>query len=225
MTRPKLPEFPTRDRFLVPAIIGSTALVIGGSAAQIINYAFDLQIHLLDSADDGGAFGVIGGLAAVAAAAAAWLLLIRARSRSSAVLALPLLLTFLALDKTLRLHDYIPHYLVVYAPVLVGTFVCVAAIGRRVPHPLSQIVIVALALLVVSFALHLAGERLLHWLALESNEGVRQVKIALKHGFEVEGWWLVAIGVAFSAHPGRLAAPGVSRLWRLRRVGTHGRIM
>jgi len=223
VTSPKLPDVPTPDRFLVPAVIGSTAVVVGGIAAQVIDYAFfDLRIRVLDSSDDGGAFGIFGDLASVAAAAAAWLLLIRTRSRSPAVLAPPFLLTFLAMDKTLRLHDHVPHYLVVYAPALVGTFVCLAALGHRMPHPLSQILTAGLALLIVSFALHVFGEQLLSWLALQKSEGIRQIKVALKHGFEVEGWSLVAICLTFSALSGRLSARGASPFWRPRRAGTPG---
>jgi hypothetical protein len=43
---------------------------------------------------------------------------------------LPPLLTFLTVDKVVRLHDHIPHWLVFYLPVLAATFVAAAAVAR-----------------------------------------------------------------------------------------------
>lgn len=43
---------------------------------------------------------------------------------------------------------------------------------------------------------------------LQHVEAVRQVKVALKHGLEVQGWFLVAIGLAGGAPPGRRISRG-----------------
>jgi hypothetical protein len=200
---PNVLRAPFRERSFRAAIIGSVAVVAVGSAAQLVNYAFGLGMAVLDASEDGGAFGVVGDLAACSAAAAAWLVLIRARPLRPAAVALPPLLTFIALDKIVRLHDHVPHYLVLYAPLLVGAGVCLVDLVRRMPRSLARVVMVGLVLLGVSFLLHAVGERVLLELGLTDAGWARQVKAVVKHGCEVQGWFLVAIGLAFHGLSGR----------------------
>jgi hypothetical protein len=200
-----------RDRTLAAAIGGSVAVVVAGSAAQLVDYAFDLGMEVLDSSQDGGAFGIVGDIAAGSAAAAAWLVLARVRPLRPAMVALPPLLTFLALDKIVRLHDHVPHYMVFYAPLLAATVGCLIGVVRRMPRSCARVVAAGLVLLGASFLLHAVGERLLLELGLTDNGWARQVKAVVKHGCEVQGWFLVAIGLAFHALDARRtarAAPG-----------------
>ena len=201
MTLP--PAHVVRDRFLPAAVAGSTLVVVAGSAAQLIDYALHLGIKMLDSAEDGGAFGVVGDIATVSAAGAAWLVLARVRPIRPAAVALPPLLSFLALDKIVRLHDHIPHYLVLYTPLLAGAGVCLVDLVRRLPRSRARVIAAGLVLLGVSFVLHAVGERVLLELGLTDNGWARQVKAVVKHGCEVQGWFLVAIGLAFHALDGR----------------------
>jgi len=199
LTAPGAPRHRVKDGRVAAAVVGATALVVAGSAAQLIDYAFfHLRIGVLDSSDDGGVFGVVGDLAVVSAAAGAWLLLIRSRSTVLTV-ALPVLLTFLSIDKLLRLHDHIPRYLLVYFPVLAGTLVCVVGLCRRLPRSLARLMTVGLVLLAGSFALHVFGEPLLQVMNSAHLEWLVQVKVTVKHGCEVEGWFLIAIALFFSA--------------------------
>lgn len=193
------PAHGLRDRPLAAAVAGSVAVVVAGCAAQLVNYASDLGMAVLDSSDDGGAFGIVGDLAAVSAAAAAWFVLARVRPVRPAAVALPPLLTFVALDKIIRLHDHVPHYMVFYAPLLVATAACLVDLVRRMPRSRARVVVAGLVLLGVSFLLHAVGERALLELGLSDSGWARQVKAVVKHGCEVQGWFLVAIGLAFHA--------------------------
>ena len=197
------------DRFLPAAIAASTAVVVVGSAAQLIDYAFHLGMDVLDSSEDGGAFGAVGDVAAVSAAAAAWLVLVRMRPIRPAAMALPPLLSFLAVDKIVRLHDHVPHYLAFYAPLLAGAGFCLVDLVRRLPRSRARVVAAGLVLLGASFLLHAVGEQLLLDLGLSDDGWARQGKAVVKHGCEVEGWFFVAIG---------LTAHALSR-GRRRRVG------
>lgn len=188
-----------RDRRTTAAVTGSVVVVVAGSAAQLIDHAFDLRVGALDSAGDGGVFGVVGDLAALAAAGSAWFFLIRGGPTGASLVALPPLVTFIAVDKTFRLHDHVPHYLVLYAPVLVASFLCVLAIARWVPPPGRRLLTLGLSLLAVSFVLHVVGERVLVGLAVDDDPLAHQVKAVIKHGCEVEAWLLLTTGLLSSA--------------------------
>jgi hypothetical protein len=187
------------DRLLTVAVAASLVIAATGGCTQVVNYAFDLGVGALDSSMDGGIFGVIGDVSAAAAAAASWLVMVRLRPRTPTTVSLPPLLTFIALDKILRLHDHIPHYLVVYAPLLVGAFVCLVRMTRRLPRSEARVLWFGLALLALSFALHLVGEQILVRSGLDDSGWARQVKAVVKHGSELEGWLLICIALTLGA--------------------------
>ena len=72
-------------------------------------------------------------------------------------------------------------------------------------------------LLIFSFLLHLFGERLLLVLGVSNTTGLAyQVKAVVKHGTEVAGWLLIALGLLrfglLSRHdPDAVAPTGVLR--------------
>jgi hypothetical protein len=199
-SRSRLRRRRAHDRSVTACVAGSVVVVVAGSAAQLIDYAFfDLRISALNSAEDGGLFGAIGDLAAIAAAGAGWFLLVRVRPRPPALIALPPLLTFIAVDKAFRVHDHIPHYLVLYAPVLTAAFACLLITARLVPPPMARLLVVGLVLLAVSFVLHVIGERVLVGFGVGDAPLAHQIKAVVKHGCEVEAWLLLTIGLGFSA--------------------------
>jgi hypothetical protein len=176
-------------------ILATSGIVLAGTAAQLINYGFALDVPALDSSTDGGVFGVIGDLALASAALAAWVVLARARVRHTATVALPLLLTFLALDKVLRLHDEISNWPQYYVPVLLATFAAVMLVGSRFSAPCRRLMVVALALLSVSFFIHVTGESVLDKLGLAGDGWARELKAVVKHGAEVAGWLMVTLAL------------------------------
>jgi hypothetical protein len=184
-------------RLVAIGIAATTGVVAAGVAAQLIGYEFfHGRVQPLNSASDGGLFGLVGNISIAAAALAAWLVLIRVRPATIAILILPPLLTFLAVDKVFRLHDHISGWLVFYLPVLAATFVAAAAASRRLPPRCFRLITVGLALLIGSFLLHQYGEWLLYHVGGTNTGWMYQVKAAVKHGLEVAGWFLIALGLA-----------------------------
>jgi hypothetical protein len=184
-------------RLIAVGIAAVGGVVLAGTAAQLIGFGvFHGRVRALDSASDGGLFGLVGDISIAAATVAAWVVLVRVRPVRVATVVLPPVLTFLTVDKTFRLHDRIPHWLVFYLPVLAVTFVAVAAVARGLSRPCVRLTAVGLALLIGSFLLHQYGEWLLHYLGGSDAGWLFQVKAAVKHGLEVAGWFIIALGLA-----------------------------
>ena len=185
------------DRLIKAGIVAVTAVVLAGTAAQLIGYGpFHGRVPALDSASDGGLFGLVGDISIATAAVAAWTVLVRVRPLSVATVALPPLLSFLTVDKLVRLHDHIPHWLLFYLPVLAATFVAVAVVARRLSPRCLRLTAIGLVLLIGSFGLHQYGEWLLHQLGGSDSGWMFQVKAVVKHGLEVAGWFVIALGLA-----------------------------
>jgi hypothetical protein len=75
---------------------------------------FEGKVAALDSSTDGGVFGAIGDVSLIGAAGAAWTLFARRRPATMSTAVLPPLLTFLAVDKVIRLarpHPGLAHHL------------------------------------------------------------------------------------------------------------------
>jgi hypothetical protein len=185
------------DRLIKAGIVAVTAVVLAGTAAQLIGYGlFHGRVPALDSASDGGLFGLVGDISIATAAVAAWAVLVRVRPLRAATVALPPLLSFLTVDKLVRLHDHIPHWLLFYLPVLAATFVAVAVVARRLSPRCLRLTAIGLVLLIGSFGLHQYGEWLLHQLGGSDGGWMFQVKAVVKHGLEVAGWFVIALGLA-----------------------------
>jgi hypothetical protein len=173
-----------------------SGVVLAGTAAQLIGYGlFHGRVSALDSASDGGVFGLVGDISIATATVAAWIVLIRVRPVSVAMVALPPALTFLTVDKLVRLHDHIPDWPVFYLPVLAATFLAAAAAARRLSPRCFRLTAIGLALLLGSFILHQYGEWLLYRLGSSSTGWMYQVKAVVKHGLEVAGWFMIALGL------------------------------
>ena len=185
------------DRLITAGIATVSGVVLAGTAAQLLGYGlFHGRVPALDSASDGGLFGLVGDISIATATVAAWIVLLRLRPVKLATVVLPSLLSFLTVDKLVRLHDHIPHWLLFYLPVLAATFVAVAAVARRLSPRCFRLTAVGLALLIGSFGLHQYGEWLLYHLGGSDSGWMFQVKAVVKHGLEVAGWFLIALGLA-----------------------------
>jgi hypothetical protein len=182
--------------------IGFTAVVV---AAQVSAHLFDFwALHLrsavLDSASEHGIFVRLGAVAILACAAATL-----AHGRSSRLAApLAILTTWFFADALLGLHEHIPHWQVVYAPllgVIAAGYWRLAAPFARAPRRLVR---AALVLLMLSAAIHVLGPPALAALGWGPGAWEYQVKIALKEATEIAGWILLASGVA-AAHAAHAA--------------------
>lgn len=191
-------------------ILATIAVVLAASAAQFINYGFlGERIGALDPGSYFGVFGTAVDIALLAAAVSAWVLAARSRAARPAATVLAGLLTFLAADQVTGLHNHIPHWLAFYLPVLAASFICLVAVARgRSGGPLFPLIGAGLLLLALSFFLHVLGPRLLQDLGLSDYTGwAYQIKAAIKHGTEVAGWSLVALGLYGLSFRDRFRAP------------------
>jgi hypothetical protein len=176
--------------------VGAIVVVVAaGAAAQFLDYGLHLDIAALDSNDDGGAFGIVGDLALASTAVAAWRMQRSLRDWGPLCAALAPVLTFLAIDKTLRLHDHISAWRLYYAPLLLLAFIALLKVADRLPAPTARLIHVGLVLLVVAFGLHLTGHALLDRLGYPEDSWADQIKGVVKHGAEVAGWLSVSLGL------------------------------
>jgi hypothetical protein len=204
LKRSRSPEDPGTDRLVRTGLAATAGVVLAGTATQLLGYALaGSRVGALDSAADGGVFGAVGDASLAAAPAPAWAVLARERPRGAATVALPALLTFLAVDKTFRLHDHVPHWLLFYLPLLLCAFVCLVAVGRTLSPRCRRLIMAGLALLVGSFLIHLYGELLLAAVGASTTTGwPLQTKAGVKHGSEVAGWLVIALGLAAGLRDG-----------------------
>jgi hypothetical protein len=186
-----------RTKSLIAAGIAATGVIVfAGTVAQLIDYGFlGDRVAALDSATDGGIFGVVGDVSLALAAAAAWTVLVRMRPVTAATVALPPLLTFLTIDKVFRFHDHIPQWIVYYLPVLIAVFVAAVFVARRLPSRSFRIIAIALAMLAGAFLINRSGDWILRVTGGYDNGWMWQVKGVIKHGLEVAGWLLMALGL------------------------------
>jgi hypothetical protein len=191
-------------RLRAAGLAGTALLIALGTGAQLVHYGLGLEAAALDSSGDGGAFGVVGKLALVVASLAAWWALASSRTQDLALAALPVLLSFLSFDKALRLHDGIVAWQLLYAPVLLMTAAALVVTARRLPAPAPGLVSAGLGLLVVALALHALGGPALEGLGVVQDSWASQASGLGKHGAEVAGWLLVALGLALGVRELRL---------------------
>jgi hypothetical protein len=183
------------ERLVATGLAATSILVLAGAAAQLADYGFGLGAGALDSSTDGGVFGVVGDVALASAALAAWVALGRMRTRTHAVLALAVLLTFLAIDKALSLHDHIPHWPAYYVPVIVAALAALVAVARELSRRSLGLMAFGLMLLGAAFLLHFTGEPLLDKLHASHSGWTAEVKAVLKHGAELGGWLIVTLAL------------------------------
>jgi hypothetical protein len=183
------------SQLLVAGTVATTAVVLAGAAGQLIGYGlFEGKVAALDSTADGGVFGVIGDVSIIGAACAAWTLFVRTRPVTISTAGLAPLLTFLAVDKVIRLHDHIHGWLIIYLPVLGMTLLSVVVIARHLSPRSARLALIALTLLTGSFLVHLFGEQALELVAAPAGWAY-QLKGIIKHAAEVAGWLLLALGL------------------------------
>jgi len=125
------------------------------------------------------------------------------RGRRRAWRAAAVLMAVLLADNVTRLHEHVPHWPLVYAPLVVGLGVAVAAVAAG--RPGGRVVHAAVGLLCLSLVIHVAGPKAVSALGWSPTSLAFQVKVGLKEGTELAGWVLLLTGLA------RLVPVGVRR--------------
>ena len=179
-------------------LVGATAvaaILVFALASQLVDYGvYELRLRWLDSNEETGVLGLLGQAAIVAAAASAvW---VAARVREATPVVLAILLAFLAVDHVAKLHEDVPHWRLTYLPLLAVTLLALAGVARGPVRGARALLTCGVALLAASFAIHETGGWLMERLATGSDSVAYQVKAAVKHGTEVAGWLLIALGLA-----------------------------
>ena len=125
------------------------------------------------------------------------------RGRRRAWRAAAVLMAVLLADNVTRLHEHVPHWPIVYAPIVVGLGVAMAAVAAG--RPGARLVQGAVGLLCLSLVIHVAGPKAVSALGWSPTSLAFQVKVALKEGTELAGWVLLLSGLS------RLVPLGVRR--------------
>jgi hypothetical protein len=191
---------PHPDQLVATGLALTSVLVLAGAVAQLADYGFGLGAGPLDSSGDGGVFGLVGDVALACAALAAWGVLGRARVRSPLVVALPALLTFLAVDKVLRLHDGIPHWPAYYVPVVVAAFAGLVEVAKHISRRSLRLMSFGVLLLGAALLLHFTGEAVLDKFHASEDGWAVEVKAILKHGAELAGWLIVTLALVLGVY-------------------------
>jgi hypothetical protein len=173
------------SRLVRTALAVAAVLVAAEALGHLLDFGvWGLRIQALNADAENGMGPWIASLAIFVAAGAATVRALGARRRDFAALAA--ILGFLAIGGRLDLRSSVPHWMLLYAPLLAAAAVLV---WRLVPEPIARIGLAALAL---SLVIHVAGPPLLARLGWGPASWAYQVKIAIKEGTELAGWTLVA---------------------------------
>jgi hypothetical protein len=175
----------------------------------------------LDAATEGNAFAWSASLATLAAGAAALAVVLALPPVRFRVACLVVLVTFLALDDMVDLHDTLASAVapdlpgrlsdlgawtmpLVYLPILATGFVLIARAAWDAPFPAARPLWLGLGLLAGAMAVRVgAGVVKLEGEVLPG--GVRAVGVAVQQGAELGGWILVAAGLAAFAAAERIS--------------------
>jgi hypothetical protein len=178
-------------RRLIPIGVAlAVVLVLCQIAAQLVDYVvYGLRIAPLDSDAHASIFGALSLAAQGAAAIAAGIAAVRSDHRAqwaaTTALTAALLVARVAVG-------FKAAFLIVPVAVL---FVLLWETTRDEPRDARLAVGAGLMLLVFSFAVHVAGPRIVSGLGYSAKSWPYQVKGLLKHSAELGGWTLVATGV------------------------------
>lgn len=159
-------------------------------AAHLVDYwAFGLRFASLDSASEHSVFVRLGTFAILASSVAT--LALARRTSSRLALLLGLATAWLFVDGLFGIHERIPHWTLLYVPVLAAVVVGYLRLAGG-----QRLVRAALVLLVLSALIHRLGPPFLSALGWGPTAWEYQVKIAIKEATEIAGWILLASGVA-----------------------------
>jgi hypothetical protein len=185
-------------RQAITAGLALTALVaVVHVTLQLVDFGvYDLRVKALDASTDTTLLGVVPSIALACAALAA--VAAAARLRRPALVALAALVCLELAVQRLVLHGG-SGGLAATLPLVAAILVLLVREAWRLPEPCGRCVLLGCALLVTSFALHVLLPPVLSAIGYGAGTWPYEIKVALKHGFEIAGWLTVATGLAAAA--------------------------
>jgi hypothetical protein len=199
-------------RLSAAGILVSLCAVGAQTVAHLVNaFALNGRYPGLDAATEGNAFAWSASVATLAAGAAALTVVLAVPTLRFRGACLVVLVTFLAVDDMVDLHDSLasaaapdlPGRLsdlgawtmpVVYLPVLVTGFLLIARAAWDAPAPAARPLWLGLALLTAAMAIRV-GAGIVKLEGEVVPGGFRAVGVAVGQGAELGGWILVAAGL------------------------------
>jgi hypothetical protein len=182
-----------RDGAFLLAAAGFVAVL----GTHLIDFGTDhLHAQVFDAGSDSSWSHRLVAASLAAATAVAVLGLVRSQRARGLWATAVAILSFLAIDEISSLHTHVDDLTwgkALYAPLLVVLAVCVWRLAGRGDRGL--VVRVGLAMLVVSFGIHVFGPHVVHALGWGADSWAYQVKVGLKQGTELAGWLLLLVGL------------------------------
>ena len=202
---------PPRGVPLLPALAASAALAIEVTTHLVDFAAWSLRVRLLDSGYEWSYSHLLATLAMAAGTGICGVGAVASHSHRRAWPVAAVLFGVLLIDNVTRLHEHVPHWPLVYGPLLAGLCGALVVVATRTPA--AGLVHAGVALLCASLAIHVAGPEVVRALGWGSGSWGYQVKVALKEGLELAGWVLLVPALA------RLVrAPATAGAARVRRL-------
>jgi uncharacterized membrane protein YfbV (UPF0208 family) len=165
---------------------GAAALAVEVTTHLVDFGVFDLRINVINSNYEWSYSHVLATLAlGVGAISCAWGAVLGQEARATRGVA-SALFALLWLDGVTRVHEHVPVWPAVYAPILISLAASLVAIARGTDR--ANVVYAGLALLLSSLVIHVLGPDVVHALGWQQGSWAYQIKVALKEGTELAGW-------------------------------------
>jgi hypothetical protein len=174
-----------------PSLPGALAAGAAALAAEVTTHLVDfgvfaLKIDVINSNYEWSYSHVLATLAfAVGAIACASGAVVQPQRRTPMAVA-SALFTLLCFDGAARVHEHVPAWPAVYAPILIALALSIGAIGKGTDR--ATVVYAGLALLFSSLVMHVAGHDFVREFGWQPESWAYQIKVALKEGAELAGW-------------------------------------
>jgi hypothetical protein len=180
----------TPARHRIAYAVALAALVVEVTGLLLDFRLDDLRVRLLDASQE-WSWSHIAATAAYASSAVISVVAARRATdeRPREWWLLASLFGFLLVDNVTRAHEAVPQWPLLVGPVVAGVGVLVVRLARGTPA--FEMAVVALGLLLASFAIHVLGHALVRGAGWSPATWGYQIKVALKEGTELAGWTLL----------------------------------
>jgi hypothetical protein len=186
---------PSRD-VAARGIVLVALILVAEITTHLVDYGvYGLRIRALNANLGSSPVAGISPLAVTIALVSALVLVRRGR----APVLLPLVLLLVLPLASGHLGESLPHWQVLLLPPLGLALLMLWREADELDPLAARACRAGCVLLVFAFVVHVFGAYSLHRLGVQEDSWPYQVKVALKEGFEISGWLLVAAGIGATA--------------------------